>query len=76
MQLNIRGFINKQSTLNQLLVNRSENKVDAVLLCETWLRKETKTQINIPNFDFVGKERTGKKEKEKSRNITEKLPQI
>ena len=61
LQLNIRGLINKQTDLHKLLSNGSTNKVDVVLLCETWLRKETNKLINIPNYQFVGKERQGKK---------------
>ena len=37
MQLNVRGLINKQSKLIKLIDNRSTNKVDIALLCETWL---------------------------------------
>ena len=61
MQLNIRGLLSKQSALCKLLSNGSTNKVDVVLLCETWLRKETNKLVNIPNYHFVGKERQGKK---------------
>ena len=64
MQLNIRGLINKQNDLYKLLSDGSTNKVDVVLLCETWLCKETNKLIDIPNYNFVGKERQSKKAEE------------
>ena len=50
MQLNIRGLISKQDSLKHLL---SEFKVlpDIVLLCETWLKKDTASKINMPNYN-------------------------
>ena len=56
MQLNIRGLIGKQDSLKHLL---SEFKVlpDIVLLCETWLKKDTAGKINMPNYKCYHKHR-------------------
>ena len=61
MQLNIRGLTGKQFLLKELIKEGNTNKVDVVLLCETWLRAETKNKISIPGFFFIGKEQVGKK---------------
>ena len=61
MQLNIRGLINKQSDLIKLMDNRSTNKVDIALLCETWLRADSKKLVALPSHTYVGKERIGKR---------------
>ena len=49
LQLNIRGLISKQDSLKQFL---SEFKLlpDILLLCETWLKRETENKINIPSY--------------------------
>ena len=62
MQLNVRGLLNKQDTLNRLLckINETEN-LDMVLLVETWLKKSTVKRINIPGYTFMGSHRDGKK---------------
>ena len=36
IQLNIRGLLNKQDRLNEII---NECQADAILLCETWLKK-------------------------------------
>ena len=56
MQLNIRGLINKQSDLIKLMDNGSTNKVDIALLCETWLRADSKKLVALPSHTYVGKE--------------------
>ena len=61
LQLNIRGLINKQSELNTLLQRERTNKVDVALLCETWIRAENRSRINIPGYQIESKERKGKK---------------
>ena len=61
LQLNIRSLINKQAELNKILMDGSINKVNVALLCETWLRSETKDLINISTYSYIGKERRGKK---------------
>ena len=62
MQLNIRGLLGKQDNLTRLLkrMNKS-NKIDAILLVETWLKKSTVKQINIPGYTYTGSHREGKK---------------
>ena len=51
MQLNVRGLLNKQSEIKNLL---SDNNVllpiDVVLLCETWLKPSTLDLLDIPNY--------------------------
>ena len=61
MQLNIRGLINKQSELIKLMDNRSTNKVDIALLCETWLRADSRRFVNLQSHHYISKERVGKK---------------
>ena len=61
IQLNIRGFVNKQEKLSRLLhALGGLNKVNAVILNETWLYAETDKYINIPGYDWIGKCRKGK----------------
>ena len=56
LQLNIRGLLSKQGSLKQLL---SEFKVlpDMVLLCETWLKKDTAGKLDMPNYKCYHKHR-------------------
>ena len=56
MQLNNRGLIGKQDSLKHLL---SEFNVlpDIVLLCETWLKKDTAGKIIMPNYKCYHKHR-------------------
>ena len=56
LQLNIRGLLSKQDLLKQLL---SEFKVlpDIVLLCETWLKKDTAGKLDMPNYKCYHKHR-------------------
>ena len=61
LQLNVCGLINKQAELNKILTDGSINKVNVALLCETWLRSQTKILINLPTYSYIGKERKGKK---------------
>ena len=62
IQLNIRGFVNKQGKLLRLLhALGGLNKVNAVTLNETWFRAETDKYIIIPGYDWIGKCRQGKK---------------
>ena len=54
--MNIRGLLSKQDSLKQLL---SEFKVlpDIVLLCETWLKKDTAGKLDMPNYKCYHKHR-------------------
>ena len=63
LQLNIRGLVSKQSDISRLITDctNSHKKVNVVMLCETWVTKETKNLINIPGYDFVGLEHENKK---------------
>ena len=56
LQLNIPGLISKQSSISHLINNCAKNHkiLDVVLLCETWVTKNTKDLIHIPGYDFVG----------------------
>ena len=49
IQLNIRGLLNKQDQKKDLL---NKSKSDIVLLCETWLRKDTDSLVNITSHKF------------------------
>ena len=44
MQLNIRGLLNKQGQLLGLI---TKSQTDSILLCETWLNKETETLVAL-----------------------------
>ena len=61
LQLNVRGLINKQEDLIRLINQGGKNKVNVVLLCETWLRKDTVNKVKIPGYSIVNKIRQGKK---------------
>ena len=56
LQLNIRGLLSKQDSLKQLL---SEFKIlpDIVLLCETWLKKDTAVKLDMPYYKCYHKHR-------------------
>ena len=62
IQLNIHGLISKQASLLRLLTTCiKDQKIDVVLLCETWLNTDTKPLVNIPGYTFIGTERENKK---------------
>ena len=61
LQLNVRGLINKQSDLTNILEYGSKNTVNVALLCETWLRHDTTKLVNLHNYSIVSKERVGRK---------------
>ena len=46
LQLNIRGLLNKQGRLKDLMI---ECNIDVALLCETWLKKETEILVSLDN---------------------------
>ena len=54
IQLNIRGLLGKQNDLSSLIKKRNENKIGAVLLCETWVRTETKKLVRRRSRYFTG----------------------
>ena len=47
MQLNIRGLLNKQDRLNEII---NECQADAILLCETWLKKQTEYLVKESSY--------------------------
>ena len=47
LQLNIRGLLNKQGRLKDLMI---ECNTDVALLCETWLKKETEILVSLDNY--------------------------
>ena len=47
MQLNIRGLLNKQDRLNEII---NECQADAILLCETWLKKQRECLVKAPSL--------------------------
>ena len=57
IQLNIRGLLNKQDQIKNLV---KTTKTDIVLLCETWLRKDTEPLVNINSHKFYSNYRTDK----------------
>ena len=56
LQLNIRSILAHQQELKQLLVNlvNHNSRIDVVLLCETFLSKNTINMINIPGYMHIG----------------------
>ena len=63
LQLNIKGLINKQHKLNELIANLEtcNVKLHVICLCETWLTKDTIHLLNFPNFNIVNETRQFKK---------------
>ena len=60
LQLNIRSLLAHQAALKLLLnlLDKKKSKVDAVLLCETFLTKHTNQLVNIPGYVLINKNRT------------------
>ena len=63
MHLNVRGMINKQLELNQLLntLEKNGSKIDIVTLNETFLTKQKESLIKIPNYRMISNTRENKK---------------
>ena len=57
LQLNIRSLLAHQSDLKLLLnlLDKKKSRVDAVLLCETFLTKHTNQLVNIPGYVLINK---------------------
>ena len=55
LQLNIRGLLSHQNDLQLLLhtLNKNRSNIDIVLLCETFLNKNTTKLINIPGYNLI-----------------------
>ena len=60
MQLNVRGLINKQHELNNLLT-KLKHKVHVIILSETWLTEMNKMLIKMPGYKLLSRERDTKK---------------
>ena len=60
LQLNIRSLLAHQTDLKLLLnlLDKKKSKVDAVLLCKTFLTKHTNQLVNIPSYVLINKNRT------------------
>ena len=62
LQLNIRGLLNKQDRLKDLLTDiRKDSRVTVTMLVETWLNKQNSNRIKIPGYQFIGSHRKNKK---------------
>ena len=62
LQLNIRGLLGKQKELSKLLFELiGKNKIDVIILCETWLTKESKKRVSMPGYTYHGHYRKHKK---------------
>ena len=63
IQLNVRGLLNHQKELSQLLqdLEIKNSKIDIVLLCETHLTRFTSNLVNIPGYILVNINRHTKK---------------
>ena len=62
LQLNTSSLLNKQAKLQSLL-NKLErsNEIHCLILCETWLTKETKNLLKLNSYTYVGTEHCNKK---------------
>ena len=63
MQLNIRSLLSHQQDLCQLTrsTEKKNLRIDIVLLCETFLSKNTQQMVKIPGFTHVSNYRKNKK---------------
>ena len=62
LQLNTRGVLNKQDPLKLLLNDiKKDNRVDVVLLVETWLNKTNAKRFMVPGYKFLSSHRKNKK---------------
>ena len=59
LQLNIRSVLSKQTKLNQLLrdLENKRTKIDVLMLCETFLSKNTLNLLNIPSYQVFADSR-------------------
>ena len=61
-QLNTRGLIGKQKELSRFLFEvLGDSTIDVVVLCETWLTKESEKRIDFPGYIYHGTARKHKK---------------
>ena len=59
LQLNIRSILSEQMELNQLLrdLENKRTKIDVLMLCETFLSKNTLNLLNIPGYQVFADSR-------------------
>ena len=55
IQFNIRGLLNKQSELCDLLNNCIGDKINVAILNETWIKKSNLNRIDLPGYNYIGK---------------------
>ena len=61
VQLNVRGLLSKQKDLSKLLLKlMGKHKIDLVILCETWLTRESESRVDMPGCIYYGNHRTCK----------------
>ena len=60
MQLNVRGLVNKQHDLNNLLI-KLNHKVHVIILSKTWLTQTHKMLIKMPGYKLISRERDTEK---------------
>ena len=64
MQLNIRGILNMQSALKQLMTEiKRSHQLDVILLAETWLKNSTENRVKIPGYNLVCSHRKRKRDR-------------
>ena len=63
IQLNVRSLLAHQQKLCQLLrmTEKKNSRIDILLLCETFLSKQTLSMVRIPGYTHVGNYRKNKK---------------
>ena len=62
LQLNIRGLLNKQSSLTDLIAKiAGKHKLDIIMLQETWLTQTNYNLVNIPGYKHFCQFRFGHK---------------
>ena len=63
LQLNIRSLLVHQLELNQLIqmTEKKNSWIDIILLCETFLTKQTVNMVNVPGFTHIDNYRRHKK---------------
>ena len=62
LQLNIRGLLNKQDKLKDLLNDiKNDSRVTIAMLVEMWLNKQNTARVKIPGYQFIGFHRKHKK---------------
>ena len=61
LHYNVRGLLNKQKELGDLLSNCGGKEIHIATINETWLKENNSHRINIQVYNYVGIPRIGKK---------------